>query len=259
MSGAGALESLLRRDRFFILAALAAVTALAGFQVLRLAKSMAVMSAMVMPLQPWTAPHFAFMLSMWVVMMVGMMLPTVAPVLLLYAGVARQSRSHPRPLAPTAWFAAGYALAWTAFSLGATLAQWALESMALLTPMMSIASSRVGGLLLIGVGIYQCLPLKLACLSHCRSPLSFMQRHGGFQTSAGGAIRLGLTHGFYCIGCCWALMCLLFVGGIMNLLWIAALVIFVLTEKLLPAGRLLPLLSGVAAIAAGVAALSAGR
>jgi len=192
-------------------------------------------------------------------MMIGMMLPSVAPVVLLYAAVVRKSLALAQPLAPAAWFAAGYILSWALFSLIATLAQWALESMALLTPVMAMANRKLGGLLLIGVGAYQWLPLKRACLSNCRAPLAFIQRAGGFQSSIRGSIRLGILHGFYCIGCCWAMMCLLFVGGVMNLLWIAALMMFVLIEKLLPAGRLVATLSGGAAIAAGLVLLVAGH
>jgi predicted metal-binding membrane protein len=180
-----------------------------------------------------------------------MMLPSVAPTLLLYAAVARTSRAHPKPLAPVAWFAAGYVLAWCSFSVCATLAQWGLESLAQLTPMMSLASRQWGGAMLIGVGLYQWLPLKQACLSNCRSPLSFIQRAGGFQAGFRGSIRLGLLHGLYCIGCCWALMLLLFVGGVMNLAWIAALMILVLLEKLVRAGPHLAKLLGVAALLGG--------
>jgi predicted metal-binding membrane protein len=137
------------------------------------------------------------------------------------------------------------------FSLAATAAQWGLEGIAVLTPMMTIANRQLAGLLLLGIGVYQWLPVKQACLSNCRSPLSFIQKAGGFQQSRRGAIRLGLLHGLYCVGCCWALMLLLFVVGVMNLLWIAALTSFVLIEKLLPAGRHFPQLAGAAAALAG--------
>jgi predicted metal-binding membrane protein len=258
LSGTSALESLLRRDRLMVLAGLAGVTALAWGYVVTLARDMTVMSAMDMPLMPWTSAHFAFMFAMWVVMMAGMMLPSVAPTLLLYANIARKSAAHAAPLAPVGWFAVGYMLAWSLFSLFATAAQWGLEAMALMTPVMAIANRRLAGLLLIGIGVYQWLPVKGACLSNCRSPLSFMQRAGGFQASVRGAVRLGVLHGFYCIGCCWALMLLLFVGGVMNLLWIAILMMAVLAEKVLPGGAHFSRLSGAAALAAGAVFLFAG-
>jgi predicted metal-binding membrane protein len=122
--------------------------------------------------------------------------------------------------------------------------------------MMASASHHLGGALLIAAGVYQWLPIKEACLAQCRAPLSFVQRHGGFQASARGSVRLGLQHGLYCIGCCWALMALLFVGGVMNLLWIAILMLVVLAEKVLPGGRMLARIGGLVAIAAGAWMLS---
>ena len=260
MSGGSAPKIQLRRDRLVVLASLAGVTALAWCYLLWLARNMSGMPMDDMPgmdmaamnFAAWTFAHFVFMFAMWTVMMVGMMLPSVAPTLLLYAGVARNSRAHPRPLAPVAWFAAGYVLAWCLFSLCATLMQWGLEALAQLTPMLRIESRRLGGAMLIGIGAYQWLPFKQACLSNCRSPLSFIQNAGGFQASVPGSIRLGLLHGLYCIGCCWALMLLLFVVGVMNLLWIAALMIVVLLEKLLPSGPHVTRLLGTAALMAGV-------
>jgi predicted metal-binding membrane protein len=157
-----------------------------------------------------------------------------------------------KPFAGSAWFAGGYLLAWTAFSLVATSAQWALERAALLTPMMESASNRLGAAVLILAGIYQWAPLKDACLSHCRSPLLFIQRHGGFRREPFGALALGFRHGIYCIGCCWALMALLFVGGVMNLFWIATLAILVLFEKVVPFGRVVARAAGLAFIAGGV-------
>jgi predicted metal-binding membrane protein len=141
---------------------------------------------------------------------------------------------------------------WLGFSLLATLAQLLLERAALLSPMMVSRSDVLGGALLIACGLYQWTPLKRACLAHCQSPIAFLQRHGGFEGERGSSIRLGAHHGAYCVGCCWALMGLLFVGGVMNLLWIAGITLFVLLEKVVLVGPWLPRLAGAAATLAGV-------
>jgi predicted metal-binding membrane protein len=189
---------------------------------------------------------------MWTVMMVGMMTPSATPMVLTYSMVARQAQSRGTPFAAAAWFVCGYLLAWSLFALFATTGQWELERLALLTPMMASASTRFGGALLVAVGIYQWTQLKNVCLAHCRAPLSFVQSHGGFKPNAGGSVRLGLLHGAYCIGCCWALMALLFVGGVMNVLWIVALTLLVLAEKLLPYGRVVARTAGLGAFAVGI-------
>jgi predicted metal-binding membrane protein len=136
--------------------------------------------------------------------------------------------------------------------LAATSVQFALQRTALLTPMMESASNILSGIALIAAGLYQWTALKDACLSYCQAPLTFIMGHGGFRGDAGGALMLGLRHGLYCIGCCWAIMVLLFVSGVMNLLWIAALAILVLLEKVLPFGRLVARLAGTAFVAGGV-------
>jgi predicted metal-binding membrane protein len=192
------------------------------------------------------------MFAMWAVMMVGMMTPSAAPMILIHARVGRQAASEGKPFASTGWFAGGYLLVWSAFALAATVAQWGLESLALLTPMMASASAVLGGVVLVAAGLYQWTPLKDACLSQCQSPLAFIQRAGGFKRDMAGALRLGLRHGAYCVGCCWALMALLFVGGVMNVLWIAAISIFVLLEKIVPAGRLVSRVAGAGFVTAGV-------
>jgi len=249
----GGLEALLRRDRLIVAAALAAITALSWAYLLWLAGAMGMDAGMAMApaLRPWDLTRFEYMFVMWAVMMVGMMTPSAAPMILLYARVGRQARERGKPLAATAWFAAGYLLAWTAFSLAATLGQWALERALLLSPMMASTSATFGGLLLIAAGIYQWTPAKNACLRRCQSPLQFIQAHGGFRRDAPGSLAVGFHHGLYCVGCCWALMALLFVGGVMNLLWIAAIAIFVLVEKLIPPARWLPRAAGAALTAAG--------
>jgi len=243
-----------------VLLALLAISALAwayviwlGAQMAAMPGAMAAMPGMHMSgetLAPWTTVHFLFIFSMWAVMMVGMMAPTVTPMVLMYARIVHASAA-PRAV-PAAWFACGYLCAWTLFSAAAALAQWGLEALALLTPMMTSASHRFGGAVLIAVGLYQWVPLKHACLSQCRAPLQFFQRHGGFRPGAAASVRLGFLHGLHCVGCCWALMTLLFVVGVMNLLWIAALMVFVLLERLIRAGRMLSWCAGAAAVLAGV-------
>jgi len=263
---ATALETVLRRDRAVVLAALAVITALAWAELAWLADDMAMggmdmtgfrmipagQGLMMPATAPWQPVEFGYVFAMWVVMMIGMMTPSVAPTILIYARVGRQAAAQGRPFAPSGWFAAGYLVAWTGFSLLATAAQWALERAALLTPMMESASNMLGGIVLIVAGLYQWTPLKDACLSHCRAPLSFIMQHGGFRGAPSGALKLGFSHGLYCIGCCWSIMALLFVGGVMNLLWIAALAILVLLEKVVPFGRAIARLAGLVFIGGGV-------
>ena len=200
----------------------------------------------------WGPADFVFMFAMWSVMMVGMMTPSVAPMVLLYAASGRKAAEVGAPFASTCWFFAGYLAVWIGFSGLATCFQWALTSLALLTPMMATASGVFGGILLVAVGLYQWTPLKNTCLRACQSPIGFLMDHGGFRGDTRGAIRLGIAHGTYCLGCCFALMALLFVGGIMNLLWVAGLMILILLEKLIPAGNLIPRTAGALMVATGV-------
>lgn len=248
-----ALEATLRRDRLVVGASLIAVTVVAWFYLLWLGHSMGMDGGMVMApaYQPWDATRFVFMFVMWAIMMVGMMTPSTAPMILLYARVGRQAERQGRPLAATGFFAGGYLLAWTVFSLTATGGQWALEHALLLSPVMASTNGTFSALLLIAAGVYQWSSLKNACLEHCQSPLVFIQRHGGFRRDVTGSLILGFRHGIYCIGCCWALMALLFVGGVMNFLWIAGIAAFVLLEKVLPTGRWVPRVTGTALVAAG--------
>ena len=205
---------------------------------------------MVMPFQPWTAADFLLMLLMWAAMMVGMMLPSAAPTILVFSTFTRRQRAAGQPMASTAIFALGYAIAWTTFSLAATLLQWGLESAALMSPMMVATSRILGAGLLIAAGLYQWSPVKRACLAQCRSPLDFVARR--FRPGAGGALRMGIEHGIDCVGCCWVLMGLLFFAGIMNLEWVAAIMLFVLLEKIAPFGPELGRVSGVILAAAGL-------
>ena len=224
----------LRRQRAVILAALAAIAALAWLYLFLAAADMTAAMAgmdrtMVMP--PRGSTELLLLFAMWWVMMVGMMLPSVAPVILTFATVNRNRAARGEPYVPSALFTAGYLLAWVGFSLAATLAQEALERANLISPMDMTTNSRLlGGLLFLAAGLYQFAPVKLACLRFCRSPLDFVVNH--WRDGPGGAVRMGLTHGLYCLGCCWVLMLLLFVGGVMNLLWVAFLGVVVLVEKL---------------------------
>jgi len=265
------INATLRRDRTIVLSAIVVITALAWAYVLWLTANMGMgssmgtsmgktvsgMGAMLTPtFRPWSVVDFTYLFVMWAVMMVGMMMPSVTPMVLFYANVGRKAAENGRPLAATGWFVAGYLLAWTVFSLAATVAQWQLSRLALITPMMSSASDLFGGFLLVAAGLYQWSPLKDACLTHCQSPLGFLISRGGFSASPWGSLRLGAELGSLCIGCCWVLMALLFVGGVMNLLWIAGLTIFVLLEKIIPTGRLVPRFAGVTMAAAGLLLLS---
>jgi len=200
----------------------------------------------------WTPAYFALVASMWWVMMVAMMLPSAAPMILLYARAAGTVQEAARPA--TGSFLAGYLLAWGAFSVAATLLQLLLERSALVVPMlMASASTWLSGAILVAAGLYQLSPVKDVCLRHCRNPAEFLSRH--YRPGAAGALRMGLVHGAFCVGCCWLLMALLFVGGVMNLAWIALLTLMVAAEKLLPIGRTVAIVSGIGFIAWGAMVL----
>ena len=192
---------------------------------------------------PWDAATLPPLFFMWAGMMVAMMVPSASPMLLTFAMVQRKRREQERPFVPTGIFLAGYLVAWTIFSACAAVAQWILHAKALLTPMMMSNSSILGGVILVAAGVFQFTPLKNACLTHCRSPLSYLLTD--WREEKFGAFVMGLKHGAYCTGCCWILMLLLFLGGVMNLFWIAAISIFVLLEKILPKGLLFGKIAGV--------------
>ena len=250
------LELVLKRDRIVVLAALIGVTGLAWVYLIMMAVAMADMpasmgDAMAMTqIKPWSASDFVLMFLMWAVMMVGMMLPSAASMILIFATFNRKQHAEGRPFVPTGVFASGYLLVWTAFSVIATVLQWGLDQAALLSPMMVSTSPLLGGGLLIAAGVFQLTPFKNMCLEHCRSPLEFLMT--GWRKGTRGALVMGLHHGAYCLGCCWFLMMLLFFGGVMNLLWIALITIFVLLEKALPYGSLMGRLISPFMIAAGV-------
>ncbi|MEQ8587809.1 MAG: DUF2182 domain-containing protein [Thalassobaculaceae bacterium] len=269
MAASTALEAAVARDRRLVAGAIVALTALCWLYLAMLAAGMEGMSGqdmsgrdmagsgmagsgMAMAMEParWTAAYAGLMLAMWVVMMAGMMLPSALPMILTVATIARRRRARGQPHTATSIFVAGYLIAWGAFSIAATAAQWGLEQAMLLSPMMVSTSSVFGGALLIAAGLYQFTPLKYACLRHCRSPADFVLNR--WRDGIGGALRMGIEHGLYCLGCCWVAMALLFVFGAMNLLWIAALAILVLLEKAVPGGYRIAQGAGILMLAGGV-------
>ena len=184
--------------------------------------------------EPWSVGYFTAMLVMWIIMMVGMMVPSAIPMVLIYVSIVRKAAREGSSLAATEVFVAGYVTTWSLFALVATIAQWALDQLALLSPMMMSDSNTLGGLLLLAAGGYQLTPVKGACLRHCRSPIQFLASR--WKSGGLGAFQMGIEHGSFCLGCCWVLMALLFFGGVMNLWWIGGLTVFVLLEKVLPFG-----------------------
>jgi predicted metal-binding membrane protein len=253
MADSSSLEAVLKRDRALILAGLAAITVLAWTYLVYWAWEMPRMDMamdMAMPhLHAWGAVDFLLTFAMWGVMMIAMMIPSASPVILTFATVNRRRRAREEAFVPTGTFVLGYLLVWMGFSAVATLAQWGLHTAALLSPMMVSTSPVFGGVLLIAAGVFQWTPLKYTCLTHCRSPLGFFMTE--WRDGSWGALRMGVRHGIDCVGCCWVLMALLFVAGVMNLLWIAALAAFVLIEKVLPHGAVVGRVAGGVLVLAG--------
>jgi predicted metal-binding membrane protein len=263
MSGT-AIETLFRREDVSVLAALVALTLLAWLALIAGAGTDMdpfAMSGWLMPVTlpqapsaAWTPSYWLIAFFMWAVMMVAMMLPSASPMVLLYARVVRQAERQGRELrarvAITA-FAAGYLALWILFSAVAVAVQWGLEQLGVMSAMMSSNAALLSGGLLIAAGLYQLTPLKTACLRHCRGGAAFLAAH--WRKGVLGAWRMGVAHGAYCVGCCAVLMLLLFVGGVMNMVWIAGLTLFVAVEKLAPFGTAAAKAMAVALIAAGTA------
>jgi predicted metal-binding membrane protein len=227
---------LLRRERLIVAVGVTLLVALSWWFV---AAGAGMRGAMI-GMQP---PPLSALLVMWSLMMVAMMLPSATPALLLYAQV-RQIRSRDTYIAATWVFLAGYLAVWLIFSVAAAVAQSLLTG-----PSMALASRTAQGVVLVAAGAYQLSPLKGACIGLCRSPAQFISRH--WRPGWDGAVRLGVRHGIYCLGCCWMLMALLFVGGVMNLLWVVGLTLIVTVEKLAPRGPLIGRVAGLALIAWG--------
>ena len=243
-----ALEAVFRRDRVVVITALAAVIALSwGYLLAGAGMAMAAPAV-------WTPGYAVLMFCMWCVMMVAMMLPGAAPMILLFATVNRKQRDTGHPYLATSSFALGYLAAWAGFSSIAVILQWGFQRTGILSPMLAASNAIFGGCLLLAAGIYQLTPLKHACLRRCRSPLAFLGTH--WRQGARGALRMGLLHGAFCVGCCWLLMGLIFFAGVMNLYWIAGVAVLVLLEKTVPAGHWLGYATGVALLAWGAGILS---
>jgi predicted metal-binding membrane protein len=233
------------RDRLVIASCIIVITALAWIYLVHLSSQ-----KMTMPMSAsWTGADFFFTVAMWSVMMIGMMSATAFPVLSLFSGMQKNRTGH--ALDKTVLlFGVGYLIVWVGFSAVAALAQLALHNAAVLSPNMATTSSILGGVVLLLAGAYQLTPTKGACLRQCQSPLGFLMTN--WREGAKGALVMGLKHGKYCVGCCWALMCVLFVVGVMNLAWVAALTAFILIEKFGRSGFYVARLGGVAMMAAGI-------
>lgn len=240
----------LDRTLIGVLGAMACVVLLSWWYLVNMAATMEAGMAMggMMTFHPWTLNYAVAMLLMWCIMMVAMMLPSATPMILLYRRVAQHNHLY-GVARGTVLFAAGYGVIWLGFSLMAVGLQWLLEQWAILSPMMRSQSALFNGMVLILVGLYQWSPWKTVCLQHCRGPAAFVMHH--WRPGLSGAFRMGLSHGAYCVGCCWALMALLFVGGVMDLLVIAGLTVLVLLEKVLPGGERLARAVGALAVLVG--------
>ena len=251
-----ALERLLDRDRWLIAASLAALVLLAWAYLVVMAAQMARgdmrlvglgdmsgMRGMLMASARWTGATFALMTLMWWIMMIGMMVPSAAPMVLLFGGVQRRQLQDEGPALRVTSFVAGYLAVWAVFSVLTASTQWAFSSAGLLSSLDLRATRRFGAVLVAVAGAYQLTPLKNLCLRHCRAPADFLSAH--WRAGSLGALRMGFVHGAFCVGCCWLLMGLLFFAGVMNLLWVAALGMLVLLEKLVPRGEWLARASGV--------------
>ena len=251
------MEAIFKRDRLIAIVALAGITLLAWSHMAYEARTMyhtgvCCCTGMKMSgpdTNTWNIGTLFPLFLMWAEMMVAMMIPSAAPMILTFAMVQRKRREQERPIVPTMIFLLGYLVVWTGFSVLAAITQLILHSEALLSPMMVSTSPMLGGIILILAGAFQWTPLKNACLTHCRSPLSFLM--AGWREGGSGAFAMGLKHGAYCTGCCWVLMTLLFVAGVMNLWWIAVIAVFVLWRKFLPKGLFVGKIAGIFLVAWG--------
>jgi predicted metal-binding membrane protein len=256
----GLFLTALRHDRAVVLGSLAFVVLLAWtYLLLGPGVGMEMMDMgggqMMVMLPEWTLGYGIVIFVMWAVMMLAMMLPSAAPVTLLIASLARKRAAAGGAMrASTALFVFGYLTVWLSFAAAATTLQWALGEAGLLSETMAFGNIVLAGSVLVAAGIYQWTPFKQACLRHCRSPLGFLLFH--WRDSAFGTVASGIGHGLFCLGCCWMLMALLFVGGIMNLAWIAGIALLVLIEKTLPWGGRISQATGTVLVAWGVVTLA---
>lgn len=239
------LTRLLKCDQLFVLISVIILVALSWMYIFHLSSLMSsdFMEGMTMPqMWEWSFKDFSANFAMWSVMMIAMMLPSATPMILIFSNVNKKRNEHGNEFVPTWIFVSSYITLWIAFSLFATIVQWFLHHFALLSDGLRIISPSISGLLLISAGVYQFTSVKYACLKNCQSPLGFIW--GNWRYGKQGALSMGLKHGLYCIGCCWVLMILLFLVGIMNILWIAVISIFIFIEKIIARGRLLSYFSG---------------
>jgi predicted metal-binding membrane protein len=257
-SNAGQLEALLKRDRLVVGFCLGAAILVAAFYIITGAGMGMTAMQMSVPMRhmgaampaDWTATYIISMFFMWWVMMIAMMLPSAAPTILLATALNRRSQADVPPFGSAAAFTFGYLLAWALFSLVAVILQWWLEQSRMLSMHMESVNTALTGALLLAAGAWQLSPIKNACLRHCQSPVEFLTRHR--RPGTVGALYMGAHHGLYCLGCCWFLMALLFVGGVMNLYWIVGLAVFVFAEKALAMGPAMSRLAGYALLLWGL-------
>ena len=244
------------------MAGLVALVVAAWLYLVYLARGMAEMQAhaamgMVMPqMRPWSGVELLFLFVMWAVMMVAMMTPSSTPMILMFNAMNRHRAEHRSPAVRTGLFVLGYLVVWMTYSAAAATIQWLFHGLALVSTLMVSTSPYLGGGLLVIAGVFQWTPLKRACLAECRSPMGFVMTE--WREGPRGALVMGLRYGVYCVGCCWILMALLFVAGVMNLVWVAAIATFVLVEKLSPAGERVGQVAGVILVLAGVALMMRG-
>lgn len=244
------LATWLKRDQFFVFLGLVLLAVIAWVYILHLNSAMSsesmdsMISDVVMPqMNQWDIRDVAAIAIMWSVMMIAMMLPSAAPMILIFSTVNRKRQLLGNPFVPTWIFLSGYLLVWIGFSLIAAGGQWSLHNLSLISPGMKIINPLISGIVLIAAGIYQFTPIKDICLKNCHSPLGFIM--GSWRDGKSGALFMGLKHGKYCVGCCWAFMILLFVGGVMNLLWVSIIAIFVFIEKAIQGYHWLSKVAGV--------------
>lgn len=254
MAEAASIADSTRQDKLIATAGIVGVSVLSWVYIVILARGMSntdtIGAAVQIQVTSWTTVDLVLLFVMWTVMMIGMMLPSAVPLILSFVAERRQKHQDEGVFVSTTALALGYVAVWTGFSVVATLGEWALHEATLLSPMMVSTSPILSGALLIAAGIYQLTPAQYNLLKRCRQPLHFLRL--GWRKGTGGAFVMGLEHGAYCVGCCFVLMGVLFVGGVMNLLLLAIVAAFVLLEKAIPFGNIAGLISGPLMIAAGI-------
>jgi len=252
-------DAVIRRDRNIVLAGLAAIVVVAAIYTVNMAQSYGGMAPTMMHQHdhaPQASDGFWSLFVMWTVMQVAMMSPTAVPMILMLTKVERSRHPDRSPVGRTTIFFMGYVIVWTTFSAVLALGQVALQSSALPSPQVAGVSPWLAGGVLVAAGLFQFSRLKEVCLSHCRSPVTYFMLE--WRTGRSGALLMGLKHGLYCVGCCWALMALLFVAGVMNLLWMAVITALVLIEKVLPNGALIGRIAGAGMVIWGIGLIVLG-